>query len=383
MIPKTADAVILGGGVMGASTAYHLARGGMKNVVLLEREAFFGTGATGRCAGGIRFQFNTEINIRLSQISLPMLDSFEEETGVAAMVKKCGYLFALTRETDVLAYKNAVELQNKLGVRTEWLEAEDVRRLAAPCRFDDAIAGCFNAEEGLADPHSVVSGYIDSARRLGAVCLTDCVATGIDTHGNRVRGVNTNRGNIGAGMVVNACGPWSAAPARWAGVELPVRPLRRQWFVTDALDFVPETFPFVIDFAQSLYFHREGQGLLTGMSNPDQQPGEDQRIDQEWEMFHIQAAIARMPQLETAGIRNRQAGLYEMTPDAHPVIGSTPVEGFYLLTGFSGHGFMQGPVCGKLMAEILIDGAASSLNIERLHYSRFAKHKIVPELNVI
>ena len=180
-LPTTADAVILGGGVMGASTAYHLCKAGIQKVVLLEREPFFGTGATGRCAGGIRYQFNTEINIRLSQISLPMLDALEEETGISALIRKCGYLFVLTREIDVEHFQKTVELQNRLGVSTEWLDSQEVRKLAQPCFFEDALAGCINREDGLADPHRVVSAYINAAKRLGASCVTECNVTGIET----------------------------------------------------------------------------------------------------------------------------------------------------------------------------------------------------------
>ena len=182
---------------------------------------------------------------------------------------------------------------------------------------------------------------------------------------------------------MNTCGPWSATLGKTIGLEIPVSPLRRQWFVTDSLLALPAEFPFVIDFSQSLYFHREGSGLLSGMSNPREIIGEDQSIDPEWELEHIEAAVKRMPMLENTGIRTRQAGLYEMTPDAHPIIGSTPVDGFYLLTGFSGHGFMQGPVCGKLMAEILIDGDASTVDISTLDYNIFSENRLISEYNVV
>jgi sarcosine oxidase subunit beta len=363
---------------MGACTAYHLASHGHKNILLLERESFFGTGATGRCAGGIRHQFNTEVNIRLSQKSLTMIDALGEETGQSALVRKCGYLFVLSDEKDVSVFQNSLKLQHSLGVKTEWLSGDEVRRLAAPCVFPDAIAGTFNADDGLADPNSIVMGYINAARRHGAVCLTDCSATGIElekTKSGKFAPASEQLKPKRSSMPVVHGALFSEMKS--------VSPLRRQWFVTENIPELPAEFPFVIDFSQSLYFHLEASGLLSGMSNHDQKIGADQSIDQEWEMRHIEAALKRMPLLGKSGIKARQAGLYELTPDAHPIIGSTLVEGFYLLTGFSGHSFVQGPICGKLMAEILIDGKASTVDISMLDYKRFAEKHLILEYNVV
>ncbi|MGH2521619.1 MAG: NAD(P)/FAD-dependent oxidoreductase [Anaerolineales bacterium] len=380
---STSDIVIIGGGVMGASTAYHLAKRGQTNVVLLERESFFGLGATGRCAGGIRYQFSTEVNIRLSQRSLPMLDALEDETGQPALVRKCGYLFVLAREADVETFKRNVQLQHSLGVMTQWLSGDEVRRMIPLCHFPDAIAGTFYPQDGLADPNSVVMGYINAAKRLGVKCLTDVDVTGIEVSGGRVSGVKTKQGEIATRVVVNAAGPWSALVGQMAGVDVPVVPLRRQWLTTTPLPEVPPDSPFVIDFAQSLYFHREGEGLLTGMSNNHEKVGYDQSVDPEWELEHMEAAIGRMPLLERAGVASRWAGLYEVSPDAHPILGATPVEGFYLVTGFSGHGFMHGPICGLLLSEIILDGRASTVDVSMLSLSRFAEGKEIREYNVV
>ena len=187
---------------------------------------------------------------------------------------------------------------------------------------------------------------------------------------------------IATPVVVNAAGPWSAPLAALAGVEIPVTPIRRQWLTTTPLPEVPAHFPFIIDFARSLYFHREGEGLLTGMSNPSEAPGFDQRVDPEWELTHLDAAVARLPLLEHAGIASRWAGLYEVTPDAHPIMGASPVEGFYLVTGFSGHGFMHGPICGQLMAEVITDGQAATLDIRSLALTRFAEGKAIGDEDV-
>ena len=381
--PKTADVVVIGGGVMGASTAYHLARKGVSRVVLVEREAFFGQGSTGRCAGGVRYQFATEVNIRLSQASLPMLERFKEETGVDAGYRPIGYLFFLTREEDVERFRQAVALQHRLGVATEWLSGDEVRRRLPFMRLDDVLAGTFHAKDGLADPHSVVQGYVQAARRLGVLPLTETEVTGIQVQGGRVRAVETNRGVIQTPVVVNAAGPWAGRIGRMVGLDIPITPLRRQWLTTTPLPDLPADFPFVIDFAQALYFHPEGRGVLTGMSNPHEKPGFFLNVDPEWEMVHMEAAMQRLPMLEQAGVVARVAGLYEVTPDAHPIIGPTEVQGFYVCAGFSGHGFMHGPVAGLLTAEFIVDGKAHTVDVSMLDLARFREGRLIREHHVV
>jgi sarcosine oxidase subunit beta len=382
-LPRSADIVIIGGGVMGASTLYHLAARGQKNVLLLEKERFFGQGATGRCAGGVRYQFATEINIRLSLESLPMLERFRDEIGQEIHYRQCGYLFVLTREQDVEAFRRNVALQHRLGVQTEWLSGEEVRRRLPLMRFEDALAGTFYQKDGLVDPNSVVMGYIQAAQRLGAKALTETEVRGLLVEHGRIKGVETSQGRIATPVVVNAAGPWAAVIGKMAGVEIPITPLRRQWFTTTPLPEIPADFPFVIDFAQSLYFHREGEGLLIGMSNPNEQPGFNQNVDEAFELINMEAALARLPLLEKAGRASHVAGLYEVTPDAHPIFGKTPLEGFYIVAGFSGHGFMHGPIAGKLMSELLLDGAYRTVDVSMLDLARFAEGRLIREYNVV
>ncbi len=382
-LPSTADIVIIGGGVMGASTLYHLAARGQKNVVLLEKEAFFGTGATGRCAGGVRYQFSTEINIRLSLESLPMLERFKEEIGQDVNYRQCGYLIIATNQNDLDSFRHNVALQHRLGVMTEWLSGDEVRARLPMMRFDDALGGTFYAKDGLVDPNSVVIGYISAAQRLGARAFTGVEVIGIRRSGDRIRAVETRAGVVETRIVVNAAGPWAARVGEMAGVRIPIVPLRRQWFTTTPLPEIPADFPFVIDFAQSLYFHREGEGLLIGMSNPNEKPGFDQTVDPHFELVNLEAALARLPLLERAGRVAHVAGLYEVTPDAHPIFGATPVEGFLVVAGFSGHGFMHGPVAGKLMAEWILDGAFRTVDVSALDLARFDEGRLIREYNVI
>ena len=382
-IPKTADIVIIGGGVMGASTAYHLALRGQKNIVLLEKDEFFGQEATGKCAGGVRFQFSTEINVRLSLASLPMLDRFKEETGQEINFRKCGYLFVLTTPEEVKTFRHSLEMQQGLGVHTEWLSADEVRKRLPLMHFEDALAGSYNAGDGLVDPNSVVMGYINAAQRLGVQCLSKVEVTGIQVKAGRIAAVETNQGSLSTRAVVNAAGPWAGVVGGMAGVEIPIIALRRQIMTTTPLPEVPADFPFVLDFAQSLYFHREGEGILTGMSNPNEKPGFDQNIDENFEMVNLEAAIARMPCLEKAGQVSHWAGLYEVTPDAHPIFGASPVEGFSVVAGYSGHGFMHGPVAGKLMAEFILDGKFKTVDVSMLDLARFKEGRPIREYNVV
>ena len=382
-LPKTANVVIIGGGVMGASTAYHLAAAGAGKVILLEKEPYFGQGATGRCAGGVRYQFATEINVQLSIASLAMLDRFEEDTGQNPLYRKCGYLFVLTNEAEVEQFKSNIAMQKLLGVETEWLSADEVRARLPMMRFDDALAGTIHPNDGLADPNSVVMGYIQRARQLGVTALTEIEVLDIDTASNGVRGVVTSAGTIDTRIIVNAAGPWVSLIGSMVGLEIPITPIRRQMLTTTPLPNLAADFPFVIDFAQSLYFHREGNGVLTGMSNPDEKPGFDQSIDGEWELVAMQAAAERMPMLETAGRQTGWAGLYEVTPDAHPIFGATPIDGFYLVGGFSGHGFMHGPIAGKLMTEIILDGKSQTVDISSLDLARFDENRLIFEYNVV
>lgn len=382
-IPSTADIVIIGGGVMGASALYHLARGGAKNVILLEKEELFGTGATGRCAGGVRYQFSTEVNVRLSQASLPMLERFKEEIGQDVNYRQCGYLLVATNEKDAAAFRRNVELQNRLGVETQLLSGDEVRARLPMMRFDDALAGTFHQKDGLVDPNSVVMGYIGAAQRLGAKAFTNAEAAAIRVRSGRVEEVVTRAGSVKTRTVINAAGPWAGIVGEMAGVRIPIVPLRRQMFTTTPMPEIPADFPFVIDFAQSLYFHREGEGLLIGMSNPNEKPGFNQNVDEAFELVNMEAAAARLPLLEKAGLVSHWAGLYEVTPDAHPIFGKTPVEGFYIVAGFSGHGFMHGPVAGKLMAEFILEGAFQTVDVSALDLARFEEGRLIREYNVV
>ena len=368
---------------MGASTAYYLSERGVPETILLDKEELFGQGATGRCAGGVRYQFATEVNIRLSLESLPILERFKENFGQTIDYKQVGYLFLLTDPDSVKQFQENVKLQHSLGVETEWLSGDEVRLRFPMMNLDDVIAATNHAKDGVVDPNGVVMGYINSSRRLGAKAFNNIEVIDIQVESGRVTGVQTNEGYISSPVVVNAAGPWAGEVGKMAGLSIPIQPLRRQWLTTTRLPDLPKNFPFMIDFSQSLYFHPEGGGLLTGMSNPDEEIGFNQSIDPDWELTHIQSAIERFPMLEQAGLSSHLAGLYELTSDAHPIISGTSLEGFYIVAGFSGHGFMHGPASGKCISEIILDGSSSTVDVSMLDLDRFKENRLIYEYNVV
>jgi sarcosine oxidase subunit beta len=385
MLPQTADIVIIGGGCIGASTAYYLAQRGAGKVLLLEREKFLAMGSTGRNAGGVRYQFSTQVNIRLSIFSLDVIAHFEELFGVSAGYRPIGYLFLLTTPREVAAFKANVDMQRRVGVEdVRFLETSEIARRVPLVNLDGVIGGTFCPRDGLADPNSVTQGFAKGARSRGAQIETETTVTAIKTEGGRIAGVVTNRGEIATRIVVNCAGPWGAQIGKMAGLDIPIVPLRRQYFTTDALPQIPRDHPMTIEFATSLYFHPEGAGLLVGMSNPDEKPGDTYAIDEAFHLKTLERAMYRLPLLEHARVTSQTAGLYEVTSDAHPILAQArALAGFYIAAGFSGHGFQHSPAAGKVMSELILDGAAKTVDISMLDLERFAEGRLIREENVV
>jgi sarcosine oxidase subunit beta len=382
---ETADVVVVGGGIVGVSAAYHLADAGAGRVVLLERAGTLGTGSTAACAGGFRFQFSSEVNIRLSLASVPMIVAFEEEHGIPIDVRRDGYLFLVRHEEAWPTFTAAVELQRSLGVDARLLDPDEAGELVPGIALDGLVGATFCPDDGIADPSGLTSGYATIARRAGAEIRTGVTVTAVRAAGDRVRGVEATSGPIDAPVVVNAAGPWAGRLAATAGVELPLEPVPRNVVVTGAFPGAPERRTLVVDAATSFYFHREGAGVLMGMGNPDEQPSWDVHPDDRFIAEEILPTAVRVfPPLADAGVESTWAGLYEMTPDGHPVIGEAPgLAGLYLANGFSGHGFQHAPIVGRLTAEMVVDGSASSVDVSGLGLERFATGELVREAHVV
>jgi sarcosine oxidase subunit beta len=380
-LPARAEAVVVGGGVVGTSVAFHLAEAGV-HVVLVER-AELASGSTSRAAGGVRAQFSDPLNIALGLRSLEAFARFAERPGAEIDLKQVGYLFLLDREEDVPAFQEAVRLQNERGVPSRFVELDEARRLSPLAGLDGVLAATFSPLDGHASPEAVVHGYAAGAREHGAAIVTQCAVTGLEVEDGAVLGVATEHGTVETGTVVCAAGAWSSEVARLAGVELPVEPVLREIGFTSPVPDLPEAMPLTVDFTTGLYFHREGPGLLFGMADRSQPPGFDVPSDPDW-LQHVSAvAERRLPRLLELGLAGGWKGFYEVTPDHNALIGEAEeVSRFLYATGFSGHGFLQGPAAGEIVRDLVL-GTPPFVDVSPLSVRRFAAGSPRPERNVI
>jgi sarcosine oxidase subunit beta len=383
---RTAGAVIIGGGAMGVSTAYHLAAAGVADVVLVEREHGLGLGSTGRCAGGFRHQFSTEVNVRLSIESIRMIRSFSEVHGLPLDVHADGYLFLCRDEATWAAYRAAADMQRGLGVRVEELDAAAAAELIPGLAVEGVLGATFCPDDGIADPSGLTNGYATAARRAGATIEIGHGATGIATSsdGARVIGVETADGRIEAPLVVLCAGVWAPALAATCGIDLPVRPEPRQLVLTTDFPGRPTRRTLVIDTATMCFFHREGDGVLMGVPKAGQQPTFETALDDRFVAEELlPRAIAILPALEGAAMATTWTGLYEMSPDHDAIVGPVAgIDGLLIAAGFSGHGFQHAPIVGKVLSE-LATGAAPTVDVSALRLGRFAEGGSPVETHVI
>jgi sarcosine oxidase subunit beta len=380
-LPKSASVVIIGGGVMGTSAAFHLAEAGV-DVVLVER-AELASGSTSRAAGGIRAQFSDALNIQIAQRSLRAFRDFAKRPGWEIDLKQVGYLFVLSTEADAGLFERHVALQNEYGVPSRMLTAAQARMLCPLLDGEDILAGAFSPDDGHVTPEAVVQGYAFAARALGAQIRVGCEVIEIGTAGSEISEVITNRGSIRTSVVICTAGAWSGRCGEMVGLELPVTPVRRQVLFTEPMEDLPADLPFTIDFESSFYFHREGPGLLIGMSDPDEQPGFSVETTDDWVPDLVEIASRRAPRIAEVGIRGGWAGLYEVSPDHNAIIGeaATPSR-FLYATGFSGHGFLQGPAVGEILRDLVLQ-RPTFVDIGPLSVERFSTAMLRPEFNIV
>jgi len=365
---------------MGASAAFHLAEAG-QSVVLVEK-AELASGSTSKAAGGVRANFSDELNIALGARSLELFNDFRNRPGQDIDLHHDGYLFVLTREEDVALFERSTQLHRAAGVESELVSAQRAKELSPFLNIDDVLAASWTPGDGHCTPEAVVLGYASGARRHGAKVLTNTEVIGIDTVGDEITAVRTSGGAIATNCVIDCAGVWSPQISAMVGLELPIVPRKRELIVTDPIEHLPET-GFTIDYATSLYWHREGRGLLMGFSDPSTEIGFDLSRDPEFGVKLAELLEHRAPALLDVGMGSGWAGYYEVTPDHNALVGeASHVSRFLYAAGFSGHGFLQGPAVGETLRDMVL-GLTPKIDLSVFTVERFIDGGLRPEFNIV
>ncbi|MFP4082824.1 MAG: NAD(P)/FAD-dependent oxidoreductase [Candidatus Aminicenantes bacterium] len=378
---KNAEVIIIGGGIMGLSTAYNLAEQGCRDVMVLEKD-LLAQASTGLSVGGIRQQFSHPANIRLSQESVKVFKNFQQKLGVDIKFQQVGYLFLTQKQNTWQDFLSAFKIQKDLGVPVEILSPEEIKKRWSYLNVAGLKGGTFGPEDGCADPYQAAMGYARASRRLGVHIEEHKEVTAVMVRNGRVEGVKTPAETVSAPVVVNAAGAWGGQVARMAGFDLPVKPYRRQVFMTKAFDAMPRPVPMVVDMDVAFYFRGEEQGILMGMSDPGEPSSFHTHVDRDFMERVVQTAVHRAPVLEQAEILRGWGGLYAVTPDDNPIIGSFPVEGLYCAVGFSGHGFQHGPAVGRVLSDLILK-KITPFDLKPFAYDRFGKSPEKGEKRVV
>jgi sarcosine oxidase subunit beta len=371
---RIADVVVIGAGIMGASTAYHLARQGVRRVVVLERDTVC-SGSTALASGGIRHQYANRVGIELTLHSIETFEHFADEFGVDPHFRQHGYLLLIETDDELVLARQSTALQQSLGVDVRLLTAAEVAQLCPYLRTDDLLGATYSRRDGYADPYLCATAIANRARDLGVEIAQQHEVIDFTRDGDRITGAVTAAGTFEAPTVVVAAGAWSGVLGRLAGVDIPVVPRRRHKFMTAPFptDRIPAATPFIIGPSSGFSVRREGQGLLLGGGRKGEASAFNTEPDWSLAPEVIERAVHRVPALEDARLMRAWAGLYEMTPDQTGIVSAIPgVDGLYVIAGFSGHGFMHGPIAGQLMAELIMGGAARTMDISPLRIDRFA-----------
>lgn len=354
-LPEVAEVVIIGGGIMGASIAFHLAEEGVKDIVLIERNEL-GSGSSAKPLGGVRATFSDPGNIILGQRSLDAYENFESKFKTKIGLDQVGYLFLCRTDSEVSALEQSMAVQKELGCKNEFVSSAKIGELNPFINTNAILAGSFSPRDGFAQPSLVVDAYVKAAQALGVTVCTETEVLAIDKSGNEISALHTNRGSVKTNNIVLTAGAWSTKIAQLLGEDLPIEPVRRQIGFTPQLDQPHPRIPFTLDLGSTLYFHNHRNGLVLGISNEDEVPGFGREFSYEWITAWNAAAEIIAPSLANPVLEAGWAGLYENTPDHNAMIGkSKTTSGFYYATGFSGHGFLQGPAVGEYIRDLYLD----------------------------
>jgi len=383
----TAEVVIIGGGIVGSSIAYHLAAAGCRDVLVIERESAQGKGSTGKSMGGVRSQFSTTASIQMSLYSIPFYASFEERLGHPSGYRPRGYLFCATNEKHIAYLRTNYEKQVALGLKdVRLITTEKIRAMFPQLRSDDIVGGSFCSSDGFVDPYSAMIGFMTWAFEHGAKLWKNTQVIGIQRDDQGVMAVETSRGNVAARKVVNCAGAWAADIAKMVDIDLPVEPLRRMLVPTEPFDQFPHSAPMIIDMSTGFHFRPEGLGFLMAWNDPEETPGYKMDFDPAFIEKILIHAADRVPVFENVAVNPKRAwaGLYEMTPDHHPILGPVPeVPGFFLANGFSGHGVMHAPATGKILSGLILNRRTDLVDASSLALSRFAEGRLIEETAVL
>jgi sarcosine oxidase subunit beta len=385
-VVSSADAVIIGGGIVGSSIAYQLTKAGCRNVLILERESHQGKGSTGKSMGGVRAQFSTDVSIRMSLFSIPFFRHFEEVMGHPSGYRPQGYLLVATNDRHMGYLRTNYNRQVAAGLNTvHILKTGDIVAMVPQLRSDDIVGGTFCSTDGFVDPYSVMTGFTLRAVDQGATLQTDATVTGIERDATGIAGVQSTQGNITTRTVVVAAGAWSGQVAKLAGLDLPVEPLRRMLVPTEPFDKISHGAPMTVDLSTGFHFRPEGLGILMAWADPQEKPSFNTNFDRSFVEKVLTLGVSRLPVLEEVAVNPSRAwaGLYEMTPDHHPILGPAPgIPGLFLASGFSGHGVMHSPATGKILADLILNGATDLIDAKLLDYNRFAEGRMIDETAV-
>jgi sarcosine oxidase, subunit beta len=383
----TAEVFIVGGGIVGSSIAYHLTAAGCSNVLVVERETQQGKGSTGKSMGGVRAQFSTSVNIQMSLYAIPFYASFDERLGHPAGYRPQGYLFCATSEKHMAYLRGNYERQVALGLKdARIVTGDEIRSLFPLLRGDDIVGGSFCSSDGFVDPYSAMIGFMTWASEHGAKLWKNTSVTAIHRDANGISEMETVRGPVSTRVVVNCAGPWAAEIAKMAGVDLPVQPLRRMLVPTEPFDQFPHTAPMIIDMSNGFHFRPESLGFLLAWNDPEETPGYKSEFEPSFIEKILTRAADRVPCFENLAVNPKRAwaGLYEMTPDHHPILGEAPqAPGFFLANGFSGHGVMHAPATGKILSDLILTGKTELIDASLLTLTRFAEGRMIHETAVL